>query len=122
MIQLKRAYEPRDPKDGHRVLIDRLWPRGIKKQELAFDEWLKDLAPRAEIRKDFGHDPTRWRSFVSAYKKELRSPQARKLIEKLARQAVEQTLTLLYGSRDEKHNNAVVLKDVLEKEFGKLKR
>lgn len=122
MVQVKRAYEPSSRKDGYRVLIDRLWPRGIKKQELDCDEWLKDLAPSTELRKEFSHDPAHWKSFVGAYKKELRSPQARELLEKLGRQAAKRTLTLLYGARDEEHNNAVVLKEVIEKGFMKSKR
>ena len=122
MIQLKRAYEPSNRKDGYRVLIDRLWPRGIKKQELDLDEWLKDLAPSTKLRKEFGHDPAHWKSFVSAYKKELQSPKARELIQRLAQQASgKRTLTLLYSARDEEHNNAVVLKDILEKESAKSK-
>jgi uncharacterized protein YeaO (DUF488 family) len=121
MIQIKRAYEPSSRKDGYRVLIDRLWPRGIKKEDLAMDEWAKDLAPSSALRKDFGHDPAHWKSFVSAYKKELKSPEAKEWIAKLTRHAGKRTLTLLYGARDEEHNNAVVLKEVLEKELAKLK-
>lgn len=122
MIQLKRVYEPNSRKDGYRVLVDRLWPRGIKKQELVFDEWLKELAPSTALRKEFAHNPAHWKSFVGAYKKELRSPETQELLEKLARQATKRTLTLLYGARDEEHNNAVVLKDMIEKEFPKSKR
>lgn len=120
MVQIKRAYEPASPKDGCRVLVDRLWPRGIKKQDLKFDEWLKDLAPSTALRKEFGHDPMRWKSFVTAYKKELRSPAARELLQKLARLAAKRGLTLLYGARDEEHNQAVVLKEILDKEIGKI--
>src|SRR5690606_9116697 len=101
MVRIKRVYEPEGPKDGYRVLVDRLWPRGIKKQDLAIDEWLKDLAPSTALRKRFGHDPSRWDSFVDAYKKELRSPESRDLIKSLARRATKRTLTLLYGARDQ---------------------
>jgi uncharacterized protein YeaO (DUF488 family) len=122
MIQIKRAYEPSSRKDGYRVLVDRLWPRGIKKQELALDDWLKDIAPSSELRKEFGHDPSHWKSFVSAYKRELRSSQAQTLLEALEHRAESRTLTLVYGARDESHNNAVVLKSILEKKLAKAKR
>lgn len=122
MVQIKRVYEPSRRDDGYRVLVDRLWPRGISKQELKFDEWLKDLAPSTALRKEFGHDQARWKFFAVAYKKELNSPRSRELLEGLARRAAGRKLTLLYGARDETHNNAVVLKDVLEKEFMKSKR
>jgi len=108
-------------KDGYRVLVDRLWPRGIKKEDLPFDEWLKDLAPSTELRKEFGHDHKHWKSFISAYKKELRAEKSRALIEKLAKEGSKKTVTLLYGAHDEEHNNAVVLKQVLEKEIEKSK-
>lgn len=117
MVQIKRAYEPESGKDGYRVLVDRLWPRGIKKRELALDEWLKDIAPSTAVRKAYGHDPTHWKSFVHDYKKELRSAKSRELIEKLARRAGKHTLTLLYGARDKEHNEAVVLKAAIEKEL-----
>lgn len=121
MIQIKRAYEPTNRRDGYRVLIDRLWPRGIKKEDLPFDEWIKDLAPSTNLRKDFGHDPEHWQSFVTAYKQELSSSMARDLIKKLAAHAAKRTLTLLYGAHDEEHNNAIVLKNIIEKELKKLK-
>ena len=115
MVRIKRVYESENRKDGYRVLVDRLWPRGIKKENLAFDEWIKDLAPSTALRKKFGHDPEHWKSFVADYKKELRSPLCRELLERLAGRAAKGTLTLLYGARDEEHNQAVVLKDVISK-------
>lgn len=115
MIQIKRAYEAASKKDGYRVLVDRLWPRGLKKEDLKYDEWLKDVAPSTALRKEFSHDPARWKSFVSAYKKELKSPETQELIRKLSQHAAQSNLTLLYGARDEEHNNAVVLKELLEK-------
>lgn len=121
MVRIKRAYQPVSRKDGYRVLVDRLWPRGIRKQNLELDEWLKDLAPSTELRKAFGHDPAKWKSFVSAYKKELRTPAARGLVDKLVRRSAKRTLTLIYGARDEEHNEAVVLKDLIEKESKKSK-
>ncbi len=122
MVQIKRAYEPKNRKDGYRVLIDRLWPRGIKKQDLEIDEWLKDLAPSTKLRKEFGHNPARWKFFVKAYRRELQSPEARELIKNLAQKTSRRTLTLIYGARDEKHNDAVVLKNIIEKELETSKR
>ena len=115
MIKTKRAYEPASHDDGYRVLIDRLWPRGIKKSDLALDEWAKELAPSAELRKGFGHDPARWKDFRTKYRKELRASAARAKIESLVKRAQSSTLTLVYGARDEEHNDAVVLKELLER-------
>lgn len=119
MIQIKRAYDASrsSPEDGYRILIDRLWPRGIKKAELHLDEWAKDLAPSTELRKVFGHDPARWQSFRTAYRRELRSPWAWEKIRSLAKLAHRGTVTLLYSAKDEIHNDAVVLKEAIEKEL-----
>lgn len=115
MIKIKRAYEPAGKSDGYRVLIDRLWPRGIKKASLPLDEWIKELAPSAELRKSFGHDPARWKEFQARYRLELRKAEARRKLEDLAERALTSTVTLVYSARDEKHNNAVVLKSLLER-------
>ncbi len=120
MIKIRRVYEPSQKKDGYRVLIDRLWPRGIKKSELEIDAWLKDLAPSNELRKSFGHDPKKWGDFQKKYKAELRSPAARELISDLAKRGAKGTVTLVYSAKDPDHNNAVVLKDLLEREIRKL--
>lgn len=114
MIKIKRAYEPADKEDGYRVLIDRLWPRGIKKSDLVLDEWAKGLAPSAELRKSFGHAPARWKAFRTRYRMELRAPAARQQIGDLAKLARRMTVTLVYSARDQEHNDAVVLKDILE--------
>jgi uncharacterized protein YeaO (DUF488 family) len=114
MIKIKRAYEPASNDDGYRVLVDRLWPRGIKKSDLVLNEWAKELAPSADLRKDFGHDPAHWQDFRTKYRKELRVPAARKTIERLAKRAQNLSVTLVYAARDEKHNNAVVLKGLLD--------
>ena len=112
MIRLKRVYEKPSRTDGLRILVDRLWPRGLTKQRAAVTLWLKDVAPSAELRKWFGHDPARWKGFQARYRKELAG---RKDALKLLRQkARERTVTLLYGARDEEHNEARVLKKVLE--------
>lgn len=114
VLQIKRAYEPASKDDGYRVLIDRLWPRGIAKARFVLDQWAKELAPSTELRKSFGHDPSRWREFRARYRLELRRPEARATLEELARRARRSTVTLLYSARDEEHNNAVVLKEILE--------
>jgi uncharacterized protein YeaO (DUF488 family) len=114
MINMKRAYEPAEKKDGYRILIDRLWPRGVKKSKLAVDEWMKDLAPSTALRKSFGHDPAKWKKFCAKYRIELRAQAAREEIEALVKRARKSPVTLVYSARDEEHNNAVVLKNVLE--------
>jgi uncharacterized protein YeaO (DUF488 family) len=113
MICLKRAYEAPSSKDGFRVLIDRLWPRGLSKAEAEIDLWLKKVAPSAELRRWFGHDPAKWEEFRRLYHDELdRNPEA---VEAL-RQALadKEKATLLYAARDDEHNNAVALRDYLK--------
>ena len=112
-IRVKRVYEPREPVDGLRVLVDRLWPRGLSKKRAQIDEWRKDLAPSDALRRWFGHDPGRWREFKRRYRQEL-GRQMEELKE-LAGQARKGRVTILYGARDEQHNNAVVLKELLTK-------
>jgi uncharacterized protein YeaO (DUF488 family) len=112
MIGLKRAYEPVSRTDGVRLLVERLWPRGIAKADLALDEWLKDVAPSTELRKWFGHDPDKWDEFRRRYFRELDSrPEAWKPILSAARRGG--TVTLVYSSHDTQHNNAVALRDYL---------
>lgn len=110
-LRLKRAYEPAGPEDGVRILVDRLWPRGVSKVDAAIDEWMKDVAPSAELRQWFGHDPGRWAEFQRRYRAELRAhaPQ----LDRLRSLAAAGTVTLVYAARDEEHNDAVVLRDVL---------
>ena len=110
-IRLKRAYEPAAPSDGYRVLIDRLWPRGVKRESARLDEWARELAPSTELRRWFGHDPARFAEFRQRYLEEL-SAQEDKLRE-LRGRARETTLTLVYGARDTEHNDAVVLEELL---------
>jgi uncharacterized protein YeaO (DUF488 family) len=110
-LRLKRAYEPARASDGYRVLIDRLWPRGVSRKEARLDEWARELAPSNELRQWFGHDPARFDDFRHRYAEEL-SPHETKLNE-LRRRAREGTLTLVYGARDTEHNDAVVLADIL---------
>ena len=112
-VRLKRAYEPPAPLDGYRVLIDRLWPRGISKQEARLDEWARELAPSSELRRWFGHDPAKFGEFRRRYREEL-AVQEEKLRE-LRRRARAGTLTLVYGARDSEHNDAVVLAELLRR-------
>lgn len=115
MIHIKRAYEPADASDGHRVLVDRLWPRGIKKEAAHLDEWTKELAPSDALRKWFGHDPERFGEFEERYERELRSPEARAHLDALAERAEHEDVTLVYSAHDEEHNNAVVLARLIER-------
>jgi uncharacterized protein YeaO (DUF488 family) len=110
-VRLKRAYEPPEPSDGYRVLIDRLWPRGVKKEEARLDEWARELAPSSELRRWFGHDPAKFDEFRRRYREEL-AAQEEKLTE-LRRLARKETVTLVYSARDTEHNDAVVLADLL---------
>ena len=110
-VHLKRAYEPRGRKDGRRVLVDRLWPRGISEAEAGIDEWLKELAPSTGLRKWFGHDADRWASSVAAMRRKSTStPSSSRIFEQRRAKA---RLRLVYSARDELHNDAVVLRDVL---------
>lgn len=112
-VRLKRAYEPATPADGCRVLIDRLWPRGVSRQQAKLDSWEKDLAPSTELRQWFGHEPRRSGEFRRRYIEELRGERPR--IAALRRRAREGTLTLVYSARDTEHNDAVVLAEVLRR-------
>ena len=111
-MKLKRVYLPAEETDGYRILVDRLWPRGISKEKAKIDLWLKEVAPSNELRKWFGHDPERFNTFTERYKAEL---QASGALEEL-RQAIQEhpNTTLLYAAHDEQHNNAVVLQELLE--------
>ena len=110
-VRLKRAYERPLAGDGARVLVDRLWPRGVSKSDIAIDRWLKEVAPSSELRRWFGHDPGRWDEFRRRYRAEL-ADRAEPL-EELEACARKGTLTLVYAARDEAHNDAVVLRDLL---------
>jgi uncharacterized protein YeaO (DUF488 family) len=112
-VRLKRAYEPAEASDGYRVLIDRIWPRGVTREDAHLDEWARELAPSSELRTWFGHDPARFEEFQRRYTEEL-AHQDEKLRE-LRRRAREGTLTLVYGARDTEHNDAVVLAEILRR-------
>ncbi|HEX5468211.1 MAG TPA: DUF488 family protein [Gaiellaceae bacterium] len=112
-MQIRRAYEPADATDGYRILIDRLWPRGVSKEEARLDEWARDLAPSPELRRWFGHDPARFAEFRQRYRHELAGQEER--LRELRRRAREGTVTLVYGARDTEHNDAVVLAELLRR-------
>jgi len=110
-IQLKRAYDPPEPTDGVRILVDRLWPRGVKKEDAAIDEWMKDIAPSTDLRKWFGHDPERWEEFCDRYAEEVGQHEDQlKQLRELARKG---PITLVYSAHDEAHNDAVALRNFI---------
>jgi uncharacterized protein YeaO (DUF488 family) len=110
-VRLRRAYETPSREDGLRVLVDRLWPRGLSKEGAAIDLWCKELAPSTELRRWFGHDPARWDEFRRRYEEELSRQSS--LLDELRQNAAGGRLTLVYAARDETHNQAVVLRDIL---------
>ncbi|MGH3038273.1 MAG: DUF488 domain-containing protein [Gaiellaceae bacterium] len=110
-VRLKRVYEPVEPSDGYRVLIDRLWPRGITREKAALDEWARELAPSTELRRWFAHDPAHFEEFRRRYAGELAARE--KTLHELRRRAREGTLTLVHAARDTEHNDAVVLAEIL---------
>lgn len=113
-IWIRRAYEPPTRNDGYRVLVDGMWPRGISKEDLAIDEWRRDLAPTTRLRKWFGHDPERWDGFRQRYFRELRGKRTavRELLDRVERGRV----TLVYAARDAEQNNAVALREFLQRQ------
>lgn len=116
-LRIKRVYEPGDKQDGYRILVDRLWPRGLKKDTAGIDEWLKEAAPSTALRKWFGHDPERWAEFKTKYLAELNNNDAWKAL--LDRVRAHQTVTLVYAAKDEVHNQAVILLEHLQKALKK---
>jgi uncharacterized protein YeaO (DUF488 family) len=110
-VRVKRAYDPPDGNDGRRILVDRLWPRGVSKAEADIDEWMKELAPSTELRKWFGHDPDRWQTFRHRYVLEIH--QHDELLAHLRKLARSHPITLVYSAKDEIHNDAIVLRDVV---------
>ncbi|MDD3857828.1 MAG: DUF488 domain-containing protein [Methanoculleus sp.] len=112
MLRIKRIYAEPSADDGTRVLVDRLWPRGVSKEEAKIDRWEKDLAPTNELRKWFGHDPAKWEEFLRRYRAELEGKE--ELLARLRQEATDGTVTLLYAAKDEEQNNAVALKRYIE--------
>jgi uncharacterized protein YeaO (DUF488 family) len=122
MIKIKRVYEKSETGDGQRVLVDRLWPRGARKDESHIDAWLKDLAPSDDLRKWFAHDPERWPGFQQRYMAELNHPEKVLMLEDLKSRARQGIVTLVYAAHDTERNNAVVLKHFLEQCLGPIER
>jgi len=114
-ISIKRAYEDAEPADGYRVLVDRVWPRGVTREALQIKEWLRDLAPSTELRKWFGHDPVRWDEFQVRYARELADPALADTLTSLRRRAREGLVTLVYSAKDREHNQARALAEFLLK-------
>jgi len=112
LFKIKRVYEPAGASDGKRILVDRLWPRGLSKGRARVDEWLKEVSPSPELRKWFEHDPAKWEEFKRRYAAELVGKEG--ILDELKREAEKGTVTLLYGARDEEHNQAVALLGILE--------
>ena len=110
-VALKRAYEPPEESDGTRILVDRLWPRGVSKEEARLDQWIKEIAPSTDLRTWFGHDPGRWDEFRKRYRAEL--AQKPEVLTDLRRRAREGRITLVFSAKDEIHNDAVVLRNVI---------
>jgi uncharacterized protein YeaO (DUF488 family) len=111
-IRLKRAYEARSPDDGLRILVERLWPRGLTKERAAIDLWLKDVSPSSELRKWYGHDLAKWAEFQKRYQEELRENKA--AVDELRKKCTSATVTFVYAAHDEEHNSALLLKNFLE--------
>jgi uncharacterized protein YeaO (DUF488 family) len=122
MIATKRAYEPPEASDGYRVLIDRLWPRGVSKAKANINAWEKDIAPSHELRQWYGHDPAKWREFQSRYGRELRSTTAKAILDGLARRAKRSRVTLVYASRDSEISDVVVIERKLRRRLHKTPR
>jgi uncharacterized protein YeaO (DUF488 family) len=116
-IRLRRVYEEAASGEGTRVLVDGVWPRGLSREDVAHDHWFKELAPSSELRRWFGHDPRLWAAFKQKYRKELRAEDKREKLEELAELARTGPLTLLFGAKDTEHNQAVVLREVLDEKL-----
>lgn len=112
MVRIKRIYDPPAPEDGRRILVDRLWPRGLSKDEVRIDAWLREIAPSDNLRKWFGHDPARWEEFRERYRDELSAHGG--ILERLRGEARQGTVTLLFAAKDGERNNAVLLKELLD--------
>jgi len=113
MLKIKRVYEGKEASDGKRILIDRLWPRGISKDEADLDAWQKELAPSTALRQWFGHDPKKWEEFKKRYRKELAGPESKKLLEDIACTAERHNVTLIYSAKDTEHSDVLVLEELI---------
>ena len=113
MIKVKRVYEKPSQEDGTRLLVDRLWPRGVTKKSADIYIWLKEIAPSDNLRQWFSHDPQKWDEFKRRYRKELKEPVKSAILEQVKKLAKEDTITLLFAAKEEEYNNALALKDIL---------
>lgn len=113
MIRMKRAYDPATPDDGYRVLVERLWPRGVSKERAQLDDWAKAVAPSSDLRRWYDHDPAKWDTFQQRYEQELQAPEAQAVLDDLTTRAREGTVTLVYSSKDSDISCAVALKRLL---------
>ncbi len=115
-LKIKRAYTEADPGDGTRILIDRLWPRGVTKEKARIDLWMREIAPSSELRKWFGHDPEKWTEFQKRYLDELKNNQ--EMVDSILDMAKDGPVTLVYSAKDEQHNDAIVLLGLLDRKMG----
>lgn len=114
-IGIRRVYEPPEEGEGLRVLVDRLWPRGVRKEDLELDLWEKEIAPSPALRKWFGHSPARWEEFREKYAEELDTPESLDRLREIVKAAGKRHITLLYGARDPEHNHALILADAIQR-------
>lgn len=114
MIKVKRVYDPADSSDGHRILVERLWPRGVSKEKAAIEAWRRDLAPSDDLRRWFGHDPRKWVEFKNRYREELQEAGKTEELKQLRRQGQREDVTLIFSAREVEHNNAVALKEFID--------
>ncbi len=112
-VATKRAYDPPNPGDGYRVLVDGLWPRGIKKEALKLDAWMREIAPSARLRTWYGHQPARWEGFREKYRQELAKPPRQDLLDELVERARKHNVTLVFGARDAERSNATVIAEMI---------
>jgi len=113
MLKVKRVYEKKEASDGKRILVDRLWPRGLRTEDAAIDEWLKELSPSDELRRWFNHEPEKWQEFRRRYHKELSLPEKKEILGRIAKQAAHSDVTLVYGAKEIEYNNARVLEELI---------
>jgi len=113
MLRVKRVYDKKGAGDGKRILIDRLWPRGLRTEDAAIDDWLKELSPSDELRRWFNHEPEKWQEFRRRYRKELSSPEKREILKRIAKEAAHSDITLVYGASETEYNNARVLAELI---------
>ena len=120
-VQTKRAYEPPSPLDGYRVLVDGIWPRGLTKEALRVDDWMRAIAPSATLRKWYGHQPEKWEAFRRRYRAELEKPPRIELLDELVKRARKEKVTLVFGARDAQHSNATVIAEMIRQISGEFR-